>query len=108
LTLLNFHVKFEKVCHLVKCQSGKGKMIASKIGRRGQITIPRQVRRYLHLEEGDQLAFVFRGKEVLIQPLTQTLTDLRGSVPVSAPQDFAAIRRQVFQKRAGRAEDHGG
>jgi hypothetical protein len=33
--------------------------------------------------------------QVIIRPLTQTLLDLRGSVPVSAPQDFSAIRQQV-------------
>jgi hypothetical protein len=29
-------------------------------------------------------------------PATQTLLDLRGSVPVSEPQDFAAIRKAVI------------
>ena len=80
-------------------------MIATKIGRRGQITIPRQVRRQLHLEEGDRIAFVFRNGEVLLQPLSRTLTDLRGSIPVDAPQDFAAIRRRVFTERGKKAED---
>jgi len=35
-----------------------------------------------------------------MQPLTDTLLDLRGSVPVEQPQDFAAIRDQVIQDRA--------
>lgn len=82
-------------------------MIVSKVGRRGQMTVPRPIRRLLNLQEGDRVAFVRRGNEVVLQPLTSTLLDLRGSVPVSAPQDFAAIRRQVIEERAESAVKHG-
>ena len=40
------------------------------------------------------------GEEIVLQPLTRTLLDLRGSVPVSEPQDFVAIRRQVMEEHA--------
>lgn len=70
-------------------------MIISKIGRRGQVTLPKVIRRSINLKEGDQIAFILHGEQVILQPLTQTLLDLRGSVPVSAPQDFASIRQQV-------------
>jgi len=75
-------------------------MIITKVGRRGQITIPRAIRHWLNLREGDRVAFVRRGDEIVLQPLTQTLLDLRGSVPVSGPQDFTAIRRQVIETHA--------
>ena len=75
-------------------------MIVSKVGRRGQITLPRAIRRRLNLQEGDRVAFVSRGEEIVLQPLTRTLLDLRGSVPVSEPQDFDAIRRQVIGEHA--------
>jgi AbrB family looped-hinge helix DNA binding protein len=75
-------------------------MTVSKIGRRGQITLPRTIRQRLGLQEGDRVAFVRRGNEILLQPLNRTLLDLRGSVPVSEPQDFSAIRRQVVQDHA--------
>lgn len=75
-------------------------MIAIKVGRRGQITVPKTIRRWLNLQEGDRLAFLRRGDEVILQPLTRTLLDLRGSVPVSGPQDFTAIRRQVIERHA--------
>lgn len=71
-------------------------MVVSKVGRRGQITLPRSVRHWLNLTEGDRITFIQRGDEVILQPLTHTLLDLRGSVPVSGPQDFAAIRQQVL------------
>jgi AbrB family looped-hinge helix DNA binding protein len=77
--------------------------MVTKIGRRGQTVIPAPVRRLLNLREGDRVAFVQRGEEIVLQPLNVTLLDLRGSVPVSGPQDLAAIRRQVIEQRARKA-----
>lgn len=70
-------------------------MITSKVGRRGQITLPRSIRHWLGLSAGDRVAFIRRGDEIVLQPLTRTLLDLRGSVPVSGPQDFEEIRQQT-------------
>lgn len=75
-------------------------MNATKVGRRGQITLPRPVRQWLDLREGDRVAFVRKGNEIVLQPMRQTLLDLRGSIPVSEPQDFNAIRRQVIEQHA--------
>ena len=50
----------------------------------------------MNLQEGERLAFLQCGDEVILQPLHQTLADFRGSVPVSEPQDFDAIRREVL------------
>jgi AbrB family looped-hinge helix DNA binding protein len=78
-------------------------MNISKVGRRGQIAIPRLIRQELNLQEGDRLAFVRRGDEVVLQPLKTTLSDFRGSIPVSEPQDFDAIRQQILDRRAYRS-----
>jgi AbrB family looped-hinge helix DNA binding protein len=78
-------------------------MNISKVGRRGQIAIPRLIRQELNLQEGDRLAFVRRGDEVVLQPLKTTLSDFRGSIPVSEPQDFDAIRQQFLDRRAYRS-----
>jgi AbrB family looped-hinge helix DNA binding protein len=75
-------------------------MILTQVGRRGQITIPRTVRQRLKIKEGDRVAFVQSKDGVMLQPLTQTMLDLRGSVPVSGPQDFTAIRQQVLETQA--------
>lgn len=74
-------------------------MNVSKVGRRGQIAIPSAIRQELNLQEGDRLAFIRRGNEVVLQPLKHTLQDFRGSVPVSEPQDFDAIRKRVIENR---------
>ncbi len=76
-------------------------MNTTRVGRRGQLTLPREVRHQANIREGDRVAFVVEGNRVIIEPLTQTLLDLRGSVPVRGRQDFDRIRRQVI---AGRAE----
>jgi AbrB family looped-hinge helix DNA binding protein len=78
-------------------------MNISKVGRREQIAIPRLIRQELNLQEGDRLAFVRRGDEVVLQPLKTTLSDFRGSLPVSEPQDFDAIRQQILDRRAYRS-----
>jgi len=75
-------------------------MIISKVGRRGQITLPRAIRRMMNLTEGDRIAFIRQGDGVILQPLTHTLLDLRGSIPVSDPQDFGAIRQQTLVDQA--------
>ena len=73
-------------------------MNATKVGRRGQITLPRSTRQWLDLHEGDRVAFVRKGNEIVLQPMKQILLDLRGSVPVSEAQDFDVIRQQVIDR----------
>jgi AbrB family looped-hinge helix DNA binding protein len=79
-------------------------MLISEVGRRGQVTLPRAIRRRLNLQEGDRVAYVSRGEEVVLLPLTRTLLDLRGSVPLSEPQDFDAIRRKVVEEHARKVD----
>ncbi len=74
-------------------------MLSTRVGRRGQITLPKEVRRKIHIEEGDQIAFIMDGDQVVIKPITQTLLDLRGSIPVSGEQDFDSIRKKVITER---------
>lgn len=74
-------------------------MTTAKVGRRGQITLPRDVREHLGLTEGQRIAFVFKGDAVTLQPLASSLRQLRGSVKVDAPQDFESIRSVVKEAR---------
>jgi antitoxin PrlF len=82
-------------------------MLQTRVGRRGQITLPREVRRRIKVDEGDQIAFIIQGDAVLIKPITQSLLDLRGSVRVTGEQDFDAIRKEVTAKRAQRDNNEG-
>jgi len=77
-------------------------MIGAKLSTKGQTTIPKEVRDYLGLSPGDRVLFVIREGEVLLQPVTQTLLDLRGSIkPRRRPEDFDAVRQEV-KKRVSR------
>ena len=66
-----------------------------KIGPGGQITLPEKLIDALGLSPGDSLALFQRADEIVLRPVKETLLDLRGSVPVNAPQDFQAVREQV-------------
>jgi AbrB family looped-hinge helix DNA binding protein len=75
-------------------------MITVKVGRNGQVVIPSSVRKRLGLEEGHRVAFVVDvdGKTVL-EPVTQTLRALRGSVKVKV-KDVEKVRLEVRKAKA--------
>ena len=75
-------------------------MQTAKVGRGGQINLPKEIRERLGLEPGHRLGFVVEGERVVLQPLTKTLRDFRGSVAAEGEQDFSAIREQVMADRA--------
>ena len=77
-------------------------MLATRVGRRGQIVLPKEVRMKIKVAEGDRIAFVIDGEQVVIKPITHSLLDLRGRIRVSGKQDFDSIRNQVKRKRAQR------
>ncbi len=75
-------------------------MSATRVGRRGQIVLPKEVRQKIGVKEGDQIAFIIDGEQVVIKPITKSLLDMRGSVKVKGEQNFEKIRREVLTKRA--------
>lgn len=81
-------------------------MITITVGKRGQITLPSAIRQQTGIQDGDRVAISLEGDRIVVLPLGKTLLDLRGSVPVSGPQDFAQIRQQVLRRRAQKAAGH--
>lgn len=81
-------------------------MPTTKIGRRGQITIPKSIRQAMQVSEGDRVAFVRKDGDIVLQPIRTTLRDHRGTVPLpgglEGEQDFEAVRGAVRQSVAGR------
>ena len=52
------------------------------ITRQGQVTIPPNVRKALHLNEGDRVDFVIEaGGTVRLVPVTTSITELKGMLP---------------------------
>jgi AbrB family looped-hinge helix DNA binding protein len=82
-------------------------MIGSKLTIRGQTTIPKPIREYLGLEPGDRVLFVLKEDEVVLQPVRDTLLDLRGSVePRRRPEKFDEVRAEV-RKRVSKRSSNG-
>ena len=67
-------------------------MNTAKVGRRGQLTLPKEIREALDIEEGQRVAFVKRGGAISLLPLNESLSDHYGSIEVEGPQDFDALR----------------
>ncbi len=67
----------------------------ARVGRRGQIVLPRDVRYALGVAEGDRIAFIVQDGEVRLTPIKATLLNMRGSVVVKDVQDFNAVRAAV-------------
>lgn len=81
-------------------------MIGSKLTIRGQTTIPKPIREYLGLEPGDRVLFVLKEDKVVLQPVRDTLLDLRGSVePRRRPEDFDEVRAVVRKRVSKRSSD---
>ena len=77
-------------------------MLNVTVNPKGQITLPREIRRKLKIKPGDQMVVILDGEQIVFKPFTKTLLDMRGSIKVKAEQDFDKIRHEVLKKRAKR------
>jgi AbrB family looped-hinge helix DNA binding protein len=75
-------------------------MLSTRIGRRGQIVLPKEVRMKIKVVEGDQIVFIMDGEQVVIRPVSHSLLSMRGSVSVAGKQDIDKVRSVVKVKRA--------
>ena len=72
------------------------KEIVASLTRRGQITVPVEVRRLLGAEAPGKLVFKIDGEEVRLERQTHTWRSAFGAVqPVNRPEDFKEIERQA-------------
>ena len=54
-------------------------MTTATLTSKGQITIPKQVREFLHLHTGDRVEFVLHGNsEAALKPITRSVSDVFG------------------------------
>ena len=53
-----------------------------KVGPRGQITIPKSIRQQFGIRPGDSLAVSTDQDEIILQPVSATIFDLVGVIPV--------------------------
>ena len=66
-----------------------------KVSAKGQITLPKNIRQNLNIKPGDSVAITQRDDELVLTPITKTLFDMRGIIPVSGPLDFDALIEQA-------------
>ena len=81
-------------------------MPRATVTSKGQVTIPRSIRRALKVGAGDQLDFVLEsGGRVVVQPVVRDVGELKGLLrragrkPVSIDEMNAAIARQGRRER---------
>ena len=53
----------------------------SKLTSKGQVTIPQDIREELHLSTGSRLKFVIQNNSILLMPINNKLSDLKGILP---------------------------
>lgn len=75
-------------------------MITAKIGRRGQVVLPRYIRRQLGLREGDRILLIPEAEQVIMRRLPETFSDLKGSIGIPTVQDFDSMRQEVLLAHA--------
>lgn len=75
-------------------------MHLSTITSKGQTTIPKKVREFLHLKPKDKIVYVPDGKRVFLMPIKGTILDLKGIVkhPSNKSIDFPKLREKVKEK----------
>lgn len=71
-------------------------MRATTLTKKGQVTIPKEIRDQLGLKEKDRVLFLKREGVVILKPFKGNILDLKGSVmPRMRPEDFDAVRKLV-------------
>ena len=83
-------------------------MHQSVITRKGQTTIPKEIRTFLKLEPNDKIFYIVEGEKVVLKPLRGDILELRGSVPAKdQPTDFDKVLKTVRKKVAKKiVKDH--
>lgn len=81
-------------------------MIATTMTKKGQVTIPKEIRDMLGLKEHDRIVFALKDGEINMKPLRGSVLDLRGSVkPKKRPEDFDQVRAETMRARAKKAAE---
>ena len=75
--------------------------IAAKVTSKGQVTVPKDVRRALGIEEGDTVIFHVEGDRALMER-TPGFLDLAGSLKVPAAKRNVAWDEVLRRSRAAR------
>ena len=80
-------------------------MITAPVTSKGQITIPKSIRDFLHLSVGNKISFVLNGKkQVIMKPVNLTVDELFGKFrnpkkqPISIEKMNSHIKKRMKRK----------
>lgn len=73
---------------------------------KGQMTIPKEIRRALGLKPSERVIIVIEGDHAVIKPLRGNILDIGGSIRIPAkerPIDFHRVREEIKKRVAKKA-----
>jgi AbrB family looped-hinge helix DNA binding protein len=85
-------------------------MPISVLTSKGQMTIPKEVRKALNLRPSEKVIIVVEGNRAILQPLKGNLLDLGGSVKIpdtEKPFEFKKVRGEVRKRIAKKIATRG-
>jgi len=80
-------------------------MPISVLTTKGQMTIPKEVRKALNLKPSEKIIIVVEGNQAVIKPLKGNLLDMGGSIKIpekKKPINFKKVREEVRKRIAKR------
>jgi len=86
------------------------KMPISVLTSKGQMTIPKEVRKALNLRPFEKVIIVVEGNRAILQPLKGNLLDIGGSVKITErekPIQFKKVREEVKKRVAKKIATRG-
>ena len=72
----------------------------ARMTSKGQVTIPREVRKKLNLKKGSLISFVLKESRAELAVVDDDVMALKGSIQVKATQDFDAIETEIEKRIA--------
>ena len=85
-------------------------MPISVLTSKGQMTIPKEVRKALNLRPSEKVIIVVEGNRAILQPLRGNLLDIGGSVKITQrekPIEFKKVREEVKRRVAKKIATRG-
>ncbi len=85
-------------------------MPISTLTSKGQMTIPKEVRKALNLRPSEKVIIVVEGNRAILQPLKGNLLDIGGSVKITdreKPIEFKKVREEVKKRVAKKIATRG-
>lgn len=85
------------------------KHVLASVTKRGQVTIPSEVRRLLGITPPQKVAFEIDGNDVRLVSAGPSLKEVFGAVrPSSKPEDFERLTQEAWEEKAKRTVDRAG